>query len=301
MQKVHDETFDMTRNGRWELITKKRICRTCLFKHSRICPISKRCGVDGCMRYHHALLHGNFKNNNEAQPIEQAPTPQAGPSKGLVSTPPTPQAGSSKGLVSTHHSDQSILYRILPVYLYGREKKIKTFAFIDEGSSITLVEEKIAAELDLDGPPSDLCLRWTNDISRVEENSKRVNIDISGVHSNSKMFKMHGVNTVKHLQLPSQTVNEETLVKFDYLKRLPITCFENGKPTIIIGLDNYKLVMPLSTKSGKWEDPIASKTYLGWTIHGVHRHPSNEVRLNLHRCDCSNKENSDLNSLVETF
>lgn len=51
----------------------------------------------------------------------------------------------------------SVLFRILPVILYGpNQKKVKTFSMFDEGSSLTLLDANIASEFQLTGPTSNL-------------------------------------------------------------------------------------------------------------------------------------------------
>ena len=57
---------------------------------------------------------------------------------------------------------------------------MNTFAFIDEGLSISLMDESLANELEIDGVRKPLCLRWTGDMERIEQNSKKLKINISG-------------------------------------------------------------------------------------------------------------------------
>lgn len=52
------------------------------------------------------------------------------------------------------------------------KKKLQTFAFLDEGSSMTLLEEGLATDLRLSGTKERLGLRWTSNMTRTERDSR---------------------------------------------------------------------------------------------------------------------------------
>ena len=63
---------------------------------------------------------------------------------------------------------QSIqIFRILPIRLYKRNGYISTYAFLDEGSSVPLIEKEVFDLLDLDGEQQSLCLRWTDNTKYI--------------------------------------------------------------------------------------------------------------------------------------
>ena len=63
-----------------------------------------------------------------------------------------------------------MLFKIIPVKVFGKNKTIETFAFIDEGSSINLMDESFIKELEVTGTANLLYLKWTGDIERCENN-----------------------------------------------------------------------------------------------------------------------------------
>lgn len=73
-----------------------------------------------------------------------------------------------------------MLFKILPVTLYSAGKKLHTYAFLDDGSSVSLIESKLADELKLEGEKNPLCLKFTSGIQQSDENSQVVNLQISG-------------------------------------------------------------------------------------------------------------------------
>ncbi|XP_065075304.1 uncharacterized protein LOC135699056 [Ochlerotatus camptorhynchus] len=249
-------------DDRWRRIRALSVCQICLFGHERrACRSNNRCNVSGCQFKHHPLLHGK-------------------------STAPATQVGNSH----THRLlDSGVLFRIIPVTLHGKSGKVDTFAFLDEGSSLTLVEGDLVAQLGLAGEPRPLCLRWTGDTSRVEKESQTVTITVSGPNQ-KRYYKLINARTVQNLNLPTQSFElEEAAKKFAHLKKLPIQSYNYARPEILIGLDNLKLAVPLKTREGDGSGPIAVKTRLGWCVYGRQDSTSSED-YSFHFCECTSNE-----------
>ncbi|XP_075160331.1 uncharacterized protein LOC142233319 [Haematobia irritans] len=191
-------------------------------------------------------------------------------------------------------------FKIIPITIYGSGNKfMKTFAFIDEGSSTSLIEETIMHDLNLSGTIEPLCLKWTGNVERNEENSRRLFIKIAG--PNQKPF-VADVRTVKYLALPSQTVDMEQLTKsFPYLKNIPIQGYQNAIPRILIGLNNARLCVSKRIKEGKVNEPVAICTRLGWLLYGTIGAISAVEFNHCHICECSVDIDKKLDSLVKRF
>lgn len=43
-----------------------------------------------------------------------------------------------------------VYFRVIPIILHGRKKKVSTFALYDEGSSMTIMEASLMNDLELD-------------------------------------------------------------------------------------------------------------------------------------------------------
>ncbi|KAL0822677.1 hypothetical protein ABMA28_004699 [Loxostege sticticalis] len=59
------------------------------------------------------------------------------------------------------------------------------------------------------------------------------------------------------------------------LKREDV-CYENARPRVLIGTDNWQLIVSRKLLTGKRHEPAASLTRLGWVIHGLA--PSRVIR-----------------------
>ncbi|XP_062703926.1 uncharacterized protein LOC109409081 [Aedes albopictus] len=241
---------------RWELVQQKGLCRTCLNSHGKWpCRSWNSCGIEECRQKHHTLLH------TDSPRLENL------------------------GISASHVSSEEFkwpLFRIvpvtrlvrtqlrtsLPVTLFNNDNSQTIFAFIDEGSSYTLLEESVATQLETSGQIEPLTLQWTGNVKRVEPKSQRVQIEISG-RSCATRYKLMDARTVGRLVLPSQTLNYGALAKrFPHLRGLPLNDYELIQPKLLIGLDNLRLCVPLKLREGRPSDPIGAKCRLGWSIYG---------------------------------
>uniref|UniRef100_A0A182NQ39 Peptidase aspartic putative domain-containing protein n=1 Tax=Anopheles dirus TaxID=7168 RepID=A0A182NQ39_9DIPT len=160
------------------------------------------------------------------------------------------------------------LFRILPVTLHHGESSQTVYAFIDEGSSYSLMDEKIAKELKVKGPNIPLRLQWTGNVTRAEPDSEKIRLNVSG-KGKSQQYRLENVRTVRQLILPIQSVKYSELSRqFPHLKGLPVEDYEDVQPQLLIGLDNLRLCVPIKLREGTSADPIAAMCRLGWSIYG---------------------------------
>ncbi|XP_062558001.1 uncharacterized protein LOC134222874 [Armigeres subalbatus] len=252
---------------RWKTMQSKGLCRTCLNSHGKWpCKSWRGCGVEGCQLKHHTLLHSSS-----------------------VPATSTHSVNISSSLVPCDQ-DQT-LFRIIPVVLYGKRKSITIYAFIDEGSQITMLEEKVAKDLGVTGPMRPLTLQWTGNVKRNEMRSQEVSLQIAGKSSN-KRLELRQARTVSCLVLPTQRLDYRELSnRFPHLKGLPVEGYDHVRPKLLIGLDNLRLGVPLRLRQGGPHDPIAAKCLLGWSIYGnVSANPTPTVAVNFHTAAVAKSE-----------
>ncbi|XP_058816055.1 uncharacterized protein LOC131679358 [Topomyia yanbarensis] len=243
------------------------------------CRTKKECGINGCRIYHNNLLHS---------------------ANGSGKADTTSGAGNTNIVVhqNLHSSMSYSLFRYLPVTIHGNGKQVSTYAFLDDGSSSTLLERNIASSLGIKGPTDGFCLSWTGNISREEKESQRISVVICG---NSKKFKLHNVRTVQQLQLPAQTMCYDNLARsYQHLKGLPVQSYTDATPGIIIGIEHIRLLTALRTREGRDNEPVATKTRLGWCIFGKNDKSGNSiVQLNLHLTE--KMKNHELHQWMKQF
>ncbi|KAG5885489.1 hypothetical protein JTB14_017212 [Gonioctena quinquepunctata] len=156
---------------------------------------------------------------------------------------------------------------MVKVKLYGKNTVLETVALCDEASSVTLVDKSIANRLELDGTPQPLCIQWTNNLSSRHEDSSCLKFKISGVFSGAKIFSMKNVRTVKNVALPVQEIRRSDWERYSHLEGIPFHEISE-RPMILLGQDNIHLTVARKVIQSTKNEPIATKTNLGWILHG---------------------------------
>ncbi|XP_058810967.1 uncharacterized protein LOC131675845 [Topomyia yanbarensis] len=268
-------------DNRWKLVEQLYLCRRCLVAHGKWPCKAPVCGKDGCGVRHNSLLHPG-KPDMSAIIGEHSKGPET---------------------VSVHHQlPRSTLFRVIPVTLYGKKGKFETLAFLDDGSSLTLVEKHIANQLGIEGEAEPLCLQWTSNVKRMEKESKLISLEISASNGNQRHV-LNNVRTVESLELPRQSLQFDELAgRFPYIRDLPVQSFKEGAPGILIGLDNARLIVTLKKREGHLNEPVAAKTRLGWTIFGsIQDVRAQETPQNTNLHICARSRDQELHDAVNEF
>ncbi|XP_053662020.1 uncharacterized protein LOC128711178 [Anopheles marshallii] len=278
----------MSVNARWTLIKREGLCRTCLCKHSSACPVGVLCGINGCERRHHRLLHS--PGSNQVQPNTSQ---EGGPVTTNCNVHSVPPGG--------------VMLKYIPVTLYGNGTQVDTMALLDDGSSATFMEHDLLKELGISGKPRPLCISWTGNQSRVEDKSVELSVRISGVGIPG-IYNMRAVHTVRTLGLSKQSLAPSQLaVEYDHLRGLPLPSYHNISARILIGVDNCFLSQILKTVEGRADEPAASKTRLGWVVYGPYQQTSKDAitkrvkSMNLHICPCSENRDSEMDLALRKY
>ncbi|XP_065093953.1 uncharacterized protein LOC135714509 [Ochlerotatus camptorhynchus] len=260
-------------DSKWATVKECRLCRKCLRKHNGSCKQQKKCGTNGCTYLHHPLLHNPVNHQTSTQSTSQH------------TTDCFPHSEGSEPSCNLHQGQSTVLFRIVPVVLYGPKKVVQTYAFIDDGSELTLMEQSLAEELGVEGPKKSLCLKWTGGTRKLENESQQVNLQISGARS-SKKYDLAGR-------------------KYPHLSGLPLESYHDISPRILIGLDNTDLGHGFKSREGKPNEPIAVKTRLGWMVYGNCTGKQDTIGyLNYHSvqtCECNREYDDGLHKAMKSY
>lgn len=288
----------MSVDERWNAAREHGRCFNCFGMHTaNSCRLRKACKVPGCFGRHHKMLHRprSGRSDPSAAP-NTAPsvTPSSAPipSPNLVpSTPRTTQEGDAgfAGVMASRR--KTTLFRVVPVQLVNGDRTVDTYAFLDSGSSATLITEKMANQLGLSGPEEPLNLEWLNGNTNFKSQRVCVNIVVPG-----QEMQLIRASTLDKINLPRHTISEE-LIKSEELDSLPIEYACDVVPTILIGQAQAVLTRSLQSVVGKSGLVVASQTALGWVVEGQYEGEGTDAHCMFVNTDPP----EDLNDVVQQY
>ncbi|XP_058977373.1 uncharacterized protein LOC131802044 [Musca domestica] len=211
---------------RWKQVKKNRACFSCLHTGhiTRDCRRRRVCPEEGCERRHHKLLH-------------ECTTPCVPPP-----TLANPDPKSQQNVLSCNSEDKKkLLFRVLPVTLYGNNCSMEVYALFDDGSSITMMDSDIAEKIGIRGKNTSLNVQWFGGRSAREP--------------------------VTSFNIKSLS-QDEILSAFKNCKFPPVKPYSNVVPKLLIGLDHASLGLPSNCKINNEFGPFACNTELGWVVFG---------------------------------
>lgn len=255
----------LSRLERWTIVKNNFLCGRCFGRHKFFrCQSDKKCTVTGCNSTHHTLLH-NYDTSKDSKSTGAAMSSQSVDPKEPNAADPDKKTCNSQRSNISQRTDK---FRIVPVMLHFKNKSIRDYAYLDDGSNMTTMEDSLAKELELTGSPKELCVDWAFGDTHSAVDSRIVSVGISGYYENAPRFKMNNVRTVSHLHLPTQSITTSWIDQYQHFKNIPIATYDSVKPRLLIGLQYSKLIVSLETIEGLENEPIVCRTRLGWVVQG---------------------------------
>ncbi|XP_070132548.1 uncharacterized protein [Drosophila bipectinata] len=266
------EFIEASPPGRWSMVKRHRLCFTCLRSGhaARSCDVHGECQINGCRRLHHRLLHeedegrrrpeqrGGFRRHNGGN--QMSPVSR----RSLERRAPQPAEAPVQTNLSIDVEGGRLLFRILPVTLYGAGRQVDTYALLDEGSSVTMIDNELRRDLGLQGEHRQLNVQWFGGRASREPTNV-VSLEISGAGKPTR-HPLKNVYAVSNLSLPMQTLCRRDVQGVQRDSRLPMKPYSNVVSKLLIGLAHGHLGLPLRTRRFAREGPFATATKLGWVV-----------------------------------
>ncbi|XP_049293157.1 uncharacterized protein LOC125768893 isoform X1 [Anopheles funestus] len=262
---------NMSAERRWETVRRLRICSNCCNQSNhdaQNCFLPPQCRQYGCRARHHTLLHRTTPTG--LRQVENVNIHHGTDLPGLRQVEN----------VNIHHGTDlpELYFPIIPVTLRHNNREVDTFAFMDTGSSASLIHRELKEELQVNGSPRPFSLAWTNGSIQDEPESQTISISVKD--QDGRFISLDGLRTVESMVLPKQTVNGmELRRKYRHLRGIDLQSYRDGAPKLIIGLPHAHLICALQTRTGQAGGPIAIQTHLGWVLLGTNYLNSKQPKL----------------------
>ncbi|XP_073954820.1 uncharacterized protein [Choristoneura fumiferana] len=242
---------------------------------------------------HHVLLHGSKleravaahvdvedddDDDEPAPSISNAAAPAARNAPAACSAPtalaPTSPSDDSDHEILTHATSSSPkessvrpLLKIVAVTVSGPSGSVNTYALLDDGSTGTFIDSDLSARIGATGPEKLIHLDCVGGLGK-DVNVQYVNFNIKGRHS-TETHCIKKARSFSGLGAARQSAHHESVRKYPYLADIADNfCYEDVKPMVIIGIDNWHLSFAIATRKGTKTQPVAILTALGWVLFG---------------------------------
>ncbi|XP_063532051.1 uncharacterized protein LOC134742795 [Cydia strobilella] len=264
--------------ARWEWAKLNRICYRCMdAKHLKIQCKAKACGVAGCPHVHHRLLHADpMQEPNEDTTMAVTLSAQRAVAPPRVTSSVEPAARAEPRPSEREDNDPrvyvsstpnyNVLLKVLPVTVTGPKGTVQIFAFLDDGSTLSMIDQDVADEIGAVGEDEPLCIRGIRNLKHTS-----ITQTVKATVRSARGGTAHGivVKTVEGLGIRSQSLNKAELMKYEHLADLGDECYTGtGVPQMLIGGDFSHLITPMEIRQGGEDEPCAMKTPLGWAFFG---------------------------------
>lgn len=263
---------------KWDMVKKARICFKCLrSKHSRLnckAPVCKQCG-----RWHHTTLHSDSPPGKRVAKEDKEEAPE-------------------EKVASIHSTrrEEKVYLKVVPVDVYGPKGQARVLALLDEGSTVTLLDATIAKKIGAEGSRETLTIETVGGKVLKKESSQKMQLKIKGAHRREKRSIV--VRTIDDLKLSEQGIEKDTVENCPHLKAIEKQLLYTAeRPKLLIGQDNWGLIVTRRLKKGRSADPVASLTSLGWVLHGSEAGSNATVNF-IHHGKPSSEEEEDIEEVV---
>ena len=238
---------------RLEYVNKEKLCRNCLrFGHfASKCLKPQLCREKSCTTKHNYLLHKQDETATSENKKEKTNT----------------YLSNHKDEDPSQQNNQWISLRTVPVILRTSGRAIRVNALLDDGSTTSYINERVANELGLAGEPRNLIVKVIGG-EQQKVQSHLVAMDLADV--SGKTVIRFAALTMKSVVGELKVINwADKRSAWKHLADVKFpTMGRKGTVDVLIGNDFPQLQRSLKEITGAAGEPVARLTPLGWTCIG---------------------------------
>lgn len=248
-------------NERIDFLKSLGLCFSCLTVGHMSKDCNKKSACPDCSFKHPSILHI----------VKEDPTPEQNSAED--SSPSTAEvtnalvsAGCGRGEQTGAGNNECIL-PIVPVQIRHKGSRVlKTYAFLDQGSTATFCTEDLAKRLNIRGRKTEYILHTMSQEQKVSSYVLS-DLEVCGLDGQD-YIKLPNVYT--HPDIPAKKTNipqQKDLEKWSYLNRVHLPNVE-AEIGLLIGANAHKAMEPWEIINSRNDGPYAVKTALGWVVNG---------------------------------
>ena len=248
---------------RLQFMRQVRLCDNCAKRDhvSRYCLAKPACNVSGCTRRHHFLLHTEFGDSR--------PASSSAATRGSSDSTPQQSQGSTSNFsgATVTKSANNMCLNVVPVKISSGSKTVLSYAFLDQGSTATLCDERLLDLLQITGKPAKFAISTVNERADIHRGSK-VNLTSINSLAGGEPLNLQNVLSVKRLPaLRNQPLTKDELRAWPHLLDLDLHEIA-GEVLFLIGVDAPEAFWVVEERRGNCGEPYAVRTTLGWSLMG---------------------------------
>ena len=238
---------------RYALAMSKYLCLNCLYPGHKVasCTSSNVCRESSCGKQHHTTLHRKKASFNDASVNSEV-------RKGVHSVKQS----------SLQFPKSTVYLQILPVTVQGSNGHcINTFAMLDTGSDISLINSDLANDLGLHGLEKNLIVDTMGPSFNFHSKCVNFAVKASKESGSESLYISQAWTRPGVFCCPSFNMSE--LHNVMHLKGLNLSDVKACDVKLLIGANVPRAHLQLEVRQGAINDPIAILTPLGWCVMGV--------------------------------
>ena len=233
------------------------------------CKRTNTCKVQNCTgTFHHTLLH-----KPKRSPNEQVQRNDSKDSEHKDEGCDKEEINDNHRVVTCAQSSNNVYLCVVPVLVYHGTIKVRTYAFLDQGSTHTFCDRKLRKTLNISGSPETINLQTLGRAISTYQGST-CSLHVSAIDG-EEAIELPKVFSIDEIPIrPNLIPAKENLKAFSHLRDLTFPKVEGAAVTLLIGADTPELFCPLDTRKGKRGEPIAVETPLDWSLLAPSLSPS---------------------------
>ena len=252
-------------------LMKHRLCFDCLGRDHMRSQCSQRATCEVCKGAHPTLLHRSRAGTDQSG----VNSPVPGADSASVSTAVDQSRSSASGVPAVTSAAVKRCHTILetmpivPVRVksvFG-DKECCTYAFLDSGSSDTLMTEHLMRDLGVCGKRTTINLTTLNADSVPSSCFAVSNLEVCGLNE-SVFVPLPVVFTQESMPVSREQVpSQDDINRWTYLSHIAVPALD-AEVGILIGNNVPKATEPWEVVNSLGDGPYAVRSLLGWSING---------------------------------